>query len=131
MWRVNLSGQNASISATDLVAASSVDGGIYVIKGVVRVTTAAGTSSSVSVRILYTEDDGGTAVSANDTQGFTESGGAAVVVTPVNATGNTGIFYFTKTINARAGVAIRYQTNYASNPASAMQYSLHLVCSRF
>ena len=101
------------------------------IKGVARVTTAAGTSSSVNVTIGYTEDDAGQTFS-NNVQGFqTGNLSPAVVVTPANGTTSTGCFYFLDVINARAGIAIKYSTTYASNPASAMVYSLHLVASRF
>jgi hypothetical protein len=130
-WSVNLAGQNASIAATDLVPATSVDGGLYVVKGIVRVTTAAGTSSSLQVGIGYTDDDVGLAVSSV-TQGF-QAGALtpALVNTPANSTGATGIYYFTETFNARAGIAITYATAYASNAAGAMVYNLHLMCSRF
>jgi hypothetical protein len=129
-WQVDLAGQNASLITTDLVAAGSVKGGLYVVKGIARVTTGAGTSSSVTVQIRYTDADGNTALLPN-VEGFLETGVAGVVGTPNNSTLGGGIFYFSKVINAKAGVAIQYSTTYASNPASTMVYSLHLICSRF
>lgn len=130
VWRVDLAAQNASISSTDLVSAGSVDGGLYVIKGIARVTTIAATSSSVNIGLAYTDDDGGSSITAN-IQGLLGSGSGGIVITPTNVTTGAGIFYFTYTLNARAGVAIQYLTTYNSNPASTMQYSLHLLASRF
>ena len=133
LWTVDLSGQNASITATDLVAAANVSGGIYVIKGVARVTTAAGTSSSLNVQLKYTDNDGGTLITTNNIQGLNMLSAITpgIVVTPNNSTGTGGIFYFSQIISASAGNAIQYLASYASNPASAMVYSLHIVASRF
>lgn len=131
LWTVDRSAQNASISATDLVAATSVDGGLYVVKGIARVTTAAGTSSSLNVKIGYTDNETSTSITSI-VEGFIESiAGAGIVITPTNSVAIGGIFYFSKVINAKAGVAIQYLTTYASNAAGVMVYSLHLVASRF
>lgn len=104
---VTLEAQSASISATDLPE-MVLPAGVYRVSYYTRVTTAAGVSSSLTVTFAWTD------------------GGVAQTYSGAAMNGNTTTTYQSGSIVIRsdAGAAVTYATTYASNPASAMQYSL-------
>lgn len=105
---VNLTAQNASIATTSLVA--SANAGVYRVSYYLRVTTAAGVSSSIQV--IFTSTDG--------TVTITQSNAAATGNT--TATVQSGSFI----LRADAASPISYETIYGSVPAAAMEYSLDI-----
>lgn len=105
-----LTTQNAAISATPFTL-PVITGGVYRVSYYVRVTSAAGTSSSVQVTLGWTDGGvsltkAGTAVTGNTTSSFDQ--GSVLVRDDANG-------------------PITYATSYASNPANAMQYALDVV----
>jgi len=117
--QVDLTAQNANIGATTLTTPGA--NGFYRMTVNGAITTAAGTSSTLpNVNVIYTEPDSNTSktVQVNNTSG------ANVVGTLMSATSNPlSVFGFW----AKNGVAIQYSTTgYLSNPAAAMQYSVHI-----
>ena len=110
---VNLTGQGANISATNLVASPST--GMYKISAYIIVTTVDGVSSTLpSVVITWTDPDNSTSQSLTLT---------------ATSTGNSLTTYKSATvpINVFSGAAIQYSTTgYASNTASQMKYALHI-----
>lgn len=111
---VSLTGQNASISATDFSGGGTLGSGLYAVEWYFRVTTAATTSSSLQLTIAWT--DGGVAQ--------TESGAAETGNT--TATHQSGRYMF----RSDAASPITYATTYASNAAGEMVYSLYVMLFR-
>ena len=111
---VNLTGQGANISATDLVA-SGLTTGVYKVSAYIIVTTADGASSTLpSVVITWKDPNNSTSQS--------------LTLTPTNS-GNllTTLQQASCTINAATGTAIQYATSgYASGTPSAMKYALSI-----
>lgn len=110
---VSLTTKSASIGTTT-IPLSQVDSGTYRLNWYARVTTAAGVSSSLAVNFGWTDGGvaqsfAGTAVTGNTTTTWTS--GSVVV----QSDGNT---------------PLTYSTTYASNPASAMVYSLNVVAEQ-
>lgn len=103
---VNLSGQSASLAATDF-SNTSLLAGIYRASYRVQITQAAGVSSSLTVSILWT--DGGVAQTAT---------GAAIVGNTVT----TGQSDFAL-IRVDAGTAVQYSAVYASVGVPGMTYT--------
>ena len=105
---VSLTAQAASIASTALK--TGLTAGLYRVSYYARITTAAGTSSSLTVTFGWT--DGAVTPSQS---------GAAI-------TGNTTTTIQSGTLLIRvdANTAVNYSTTYASTPASAMQHSLDL-----
>lgn len=108
--RISLTAQGASIAATDL-SGGTLPTGTYRVSWYARITRAATTSSSLTVRINWV--DGG--VSCN-------SSGAAVTGNTTATTQGTSIV-----IRHDTGSALTYQTTYASVGGTSMQYRLTLV----
>lgn len=108
--RVTLSGQGAAIGATPIPTGALV-AGLYRLTWYLRVTTPAGTSSSLTVAIGWIDG----AVSC----GFS---GPAV-------TGNTTATVQSQTFMMHVDPAtpVSYAVAYASVPAAAMQYALYFV----
>ena len=120
---VDLTAQTASIGSTTLYSVPTTASGEYRISWNTKVTTAAGTSSSVSLTISYTDPDG---VAVSFTAAGVNSSGA-IATTPANSTTSTGVLIGVPlTLNCKGGTTISYATTYASNAASAMNYSLHI-----
>ena len=109
---VRLTGQNAAIGATPLPI-GSVTAGRYLISFYARITTVDGVSSSLTVRLHWTES----AIS------LTTSGAAM--------TGNTTTTVQSGTImvEADANSALSYSTLYASNTIGQMFYRLSVVAT--
>jgi hypothetical protein len=110
---VDLTGQNANISATNIIA--SANQALYRVSAYIIVTTVDGTSSTLpSVAIGWTDNDNG------QTQSFT--------LTPTN-TGNT-LTTFQEAVmilSSQAAAAITYATaSYASHTPGTMKYALHI-----
>lgn len=109
---IQLTGQNAALPPTQITG-SALNAGLYRISCYARITTAAGVSSSLTVQL-----------------GWTDNGTAVAGFTPIPAiTGNliTSVGSWTGMIFSDANAPILYSTVYASNPASAMQYSLYVT----
>lgn len=115
---VNLTGQTADITATTLCTPPA--SGRFRISGYGTVTTTAGTSSTFpNLVIRWTDPDNNTAQAS--TLYASDSGNT------LNVLHLSQIF-----VSAKSGVAITYATSgYASNPATTMQYALHLQCEAF
>jgi len=102
--------QSASIAETAIPATALIDES-YRINYYARITTPAGVSSSLTLEFKWTD------------------GGVVQTETIAALTGNTttsntkGTFH----ICCDAGTTVTYSATYASNPASAMQYSLCVV----
>lgn len=106
----DLSEQNASLGATNF-APAGISAGVYRVSYEVEITTAAATSSSVTV-------------------GFTWTGnGVAKAYVGTAMTGNTTDTWQSDTflVYVDGGTSINYATTYASNPASAAEYQFHVV----
>ena len=104
--------QNAAIGTTALLTTTAA--GLYRVTWYLRITQAAGVSSSVTVTIAWTESAvalaySGTAVTGNTTT-TTQSD--------------------TKLVRADGATPITYSTAYASNPVGVMNYRLDLVVER-
>lgn len=110
---VALSAQSASIGTT-AVPMPALTAGVYRVSVAVRVTTAAGVSSSIQTTIGWT----------SGTVAQSQSGA-------VNA-GNTTTTQesYERVIRGDANTTITYSTTYASNPAAAMQYQLDIKVAR-
>lgn len=107
---VSLTGQTASIAVTAIPTASLASG-LYRATYYVRVTTAAGTSSSIDVSFHWTD------------------GGVSCSVTSAALTGNTTSTLGTGSalINIDAATPVSYSTTYASVGAPVMAFSLFLT----
>jgi len=104
--------QNAAIATTPLLTTTAA--GLYRVTWYLRITQAAGVSSSVTVTIAWTES----AVALSYS-------GAAVTGNTTTTTQSD-----TKLIRADGATPITYATAYASNPASVMTYRLDLIVER-
>ena len=110
---VELTSQTASVGATD-ISLGTITGGLYRLTYYARITTAAVTSSSLTVTLGWT--DSGVSCSL---------AGAAL-------TGNTTATVQTGTALVRADHAspLTYTTTYASNGAGEMVYSLDVIVEK-
>src|SRR4029077_1106329 len=109
-----------------LLAAGSVQTGIYRLTGWTKKTQAA-TTSSTSGPLTLTFTTGTDSVSIAPTIAMMTSAGAIATTNANNVTTVTGTNTFVDyTFFAKAGVAITYSFTYASSGATAMQYELHL-----
>jgi hypothetical protein len=118
---VDLTSQTAAISAATLFAV--VNAGQYRVSWNSKVTTAAGTSSTLGpLTITYTDPDGTVVVVICTAGGV--GGGAGTTGTGNNT--STALFGFPALLNCKAGTNIQYAMGYASNAANAMAYNLHI-----
>ena len=110
---VNLTAQNANISATNLVA--SPNNGLYRVSAYIIVTTVDLTSSTLpSIVLSWTDQDNGQA--------------QTLTLTATNA-GNTQTTYREAlgVLSVSSAAAIQYSTTgYASNVSGTMKYAVHL-----
>jgi hypothetical protein len=120
---VDVTGQTASISATNVPGMSSLSAnGYYCAVGYGVITTAATTSSTIPyLQVLFTPADAGSAVTdwiASDNSG----NAVGTTVGTLNSSPVTSSFCF----YAKSGTAIQYATNsYASSGATSMAYAVH------
>ena len=118
---VDLTAQTAAVGTTTLYSVTNA--GQYRLQWNSKVTTAAGTSSTLgALTIVYTDPDG---VAQTITAGAQTSAGAIATTTTTNTTAAV-LLGVPILINAKAGTNITYAFAYASNPANAMNYNLHL-----
>jgi pectate lyase-like protein len=119
---VDLTAQTAAIGTTTLYAVPAA--GQYRLSWNAKITTAAGTSSTLGpLTISYTDPDG---VAITTTVPAALNGGAPT--TTGQTTNNTGtvLIGLPLMLNCKAGTNITYSFAYASNAAAAMNYNLHL-----
>lgn len=107
---VSLANQNASIGTT-AIPTSTLVAGLYQAQYFARVTTAAVTSSSLTVTFTATDD----------AQSYSLSG-TAITGNTVDSTG-TGTFL----LSVDGASPVSYSTTYASNGAGQMVYKLEIV----
>lgn len=112
---VNRTGQTASIGTANIVASALA--GVYRISYYMKITTAGSTSGSVTLTLVYTDEDDSTVVTY-------------VVPTPANATDSTSVVSGTLIVDAKVSTAITYATTYASVGGTAMVYKLRLKAEK-
>ena len=110
---VSKTAQTASISTTALET-GTLDPGVYRVGYSARITTAAGTSSSLTTTLTWTD--------GSVTQ--TQAGAAMTGNTTATQQNNTMLIHIDK------GTAINYATTYATSGAPAMQYSLYVLAEQ-
>ena len=111
--RLVLSGQAASIGATNLVPTAFVTAGDYRVTYYARISTAASVNSSLTVTLAWTD-------------GVAQTYSGAAIIGNTTTTYQTGTLMF----RADASSAITYATTYASNAAGEMKYTLDIVLER-
>jgi|SRR6266850_749704 len=118
---VDLTAQTAAITTTTLFAI--VVSGQYLLNWDAKVTTAAGTSSTLgALTIVYTDPD--TVV-----QTITAAAQIAAGTIATTSTGNTTTTVLLGVpilLNCKAATNVTYAFGYASNAAAAMNYNLHI-----
>lgn len=120
---VDLTGQTAAIGTTTLYAVPASGAGQYRVSWNAKVTTAAGTSSTLgALTLVYTDPDG---VVQTLTCGAQTSAGAIATTTTTNTTAAV-LIGLPLLLNCKASTNITYAMAYASNAAAAMNYNLHL-----
>jgi len=104
---ISLSSQTASIAATD-ISDGALAPGLYKVSWYARITTAASTSSSLTVMIDWTD------------------GGVTPTYTGTAITGNTTttVQSDTQMIRVDRNAPVRYSTTYASVGATPMEYAI-------
>lgn len=107
-----LTGQNAAIAATSFPL-GVFPGGAVRVSWYLRVTTADGVASSVTVNFGFTEKD--------TNQGITASGAAWTVDSVSSIQSGTALLL------TAAGSPITFSTNYSSTTAGKMHYTLMLT----
>lgn len=107
----SLEEQNAAISATDFADTKDLAAGLYLVLYHARITTAAGTSSSLTVTVGWTEG------------AVAQTQAGAAMTGNTTTTHQSGVFL----IRSDPDESITYETAYASNAAGVMQYSLDLA----
>lgn len=110
---LELTGKTAAISAT-AIPANPLVAGYYRVSTFLRVTTAAGVSSSVAVTIAFTSG----AVACSYT------------LSTLNANDVNEPVSDTRVLKVDSETDIEYSTTYASDPAAAMTYELSIVLER-
>jgi hypothetical protein len=119
--KVDLTGQTAAVSATNLVASPAT--ARYRIGAYLKVTTAGSVSSTLGgVTITYADGTDGVPQSVV-MQMQTEAGASATTNTG-NAT--TSVLAGELLIYAQTGTAIQYAIAYTANAAASMHYEAHL-----
>jgi|TARA_B100000949_G_C14289143_1_gene456179 hypothetical protein len=112
---VSATGQTASVSATT-VDTGSLDPAVYRVSYSARITTAASTSSSLTVTISWVDGD------------VAQSQSGAAMTGNTTATQQNASFLIHVGPNALvANDVVTYATTYASSGATAMQYSLYVM----
>jgi hypothetical protein len=118
---VDLTAQTAAVTTTTLFAI--VTAGQYLLTWNAKVTTAAGTSSTLGpLTIVYTDPD-------SVAQTITAAAQIAAGTIATSSTGNTTttvLIGVPMLLNCKAATNVTYALAYASNAANAMNYNLHL-----
>ncbi len=124
---VDLTAQTAAITTTTLFAV--VTAGQYLLNWDSKVMTAAGTSSTLGpLTIVYTDPD-----SVVQTITAAAQIAAGTIATSVaNGSTTTGLLLgIPMFLNCKASTNVTYAFAYASNPANAMTYNLHIKLTGF
>ncbi len=110
LHQVTLTGQTASIAAT-AIPSDALTAGLYRVSWYARVTTAATTSSSLTVTVGWTE------------------GAVPLTVSGAAMTGNTTttVQNATQVLQVDGSTPVTYATTYASSGATAMVYELTVL----
>jgi len=120
--QVDLTGQTAAIGTTTLYAVPA--SGQYRLSWNSKVTTAAGTSSTLGpLTIVYTDPDGN---AVTITAGALQIGGTVNTTVTTNSITTAVLQGIPLVLNCKAGTNITYAMAYASNAANAMAYNLHI-----
>jgi hypothetical protein len=115
--------QTAAIAITTLYTLGASEQGQFVLYWDAKVTTAAATSSTLgALTVTYTDPDG---VVQTITAPATSSAGVIETSDSGNLT-TTVMVGMPLALNAKNSTNIQYAFAYASNPANAMAYNLHL-----
>jgi hypothetical protein len=123
---VDLITQAATITGATLLAAGSVQTGMYRLTGWTKVTRAA-TTSSTSGPLTITFTEGTDSTSLTPTISWMTSAGAVATTNATNSITVTGSNTFNDFVFfAKSGVAITYTFTYASSGATTMQFDLHM-----
>lgn len=118
---VDLTAQTAAVTTTTLYAVPVA--GQFRLSWNAKVTTAAGTSSTLgALTIVYTDPDG---IVVTLTSAAMIAAGTVATTSAGNTTG-TVLVGIPQTLNCKAATNITYAMAYASNAANAMNYNLHL-----
>lgn len=118
---VDLTSQTAAVGTTTLYAVTVA--GQFRLHWNAKVTTVAGTSSTLgALTIVYTDPDG---VAVTITATAFAPSGATGTTNAGNAT-NSALYGIPILINAKAATNITYAMAYASNAANVMNYNLHI-----
>jgi hypothetical protein len=126
---VNLTAQTAAIATTTLFFLTPlfVASGQYRLSWNAKVTTAAGTSSTLgALTIVYTDPDG---VVQTITAAALSHAGAVETTDTGNST-TTVLLGIPILMNCKVSTSITYAFAYASNAAAAMNYNLNLLLER-
>jgi hypothetical protein len=124
--KIDLTAQVATITNANLLAAGSVQTGMYQLSGWIKKTTIA-TTSSTTGPLTITFTDGTDSTSLTPTLALLTSAGAIATTNANNVTTVTGVNTIVPfTFFAKTGVAITYTLTYASSGATAMQFELHM-----
>jgi len=118
---VSLSGQSATVAATNVVTAAAA--GMYRVCWMTQVTTPATTSSSVVVTVGWNNGSAKTS-----TVGSVDGAVSVASATPSNTLNSTASGC--AVVTSAAAQAITYTATYASSGATAMQYALRVVAER-
>lgn len=118
---VDLTAQTAAITTTTLFAPATA--GQYRLSWNAKVTTAAGTSSTLgALTVVYTDPDN---VAQTITAPASIAAGTIATTSAANTTA-TVLLGMPLLLNCKAATNITYAFAYASNAANAMNYNLHL-----
>lgn len=121
--QVDLTAQTAAITTATLYAVPATGAGEYRLSWNAKITTAAGTSSTLgALTIVYTDPDG---VAVTITAPASIAAGTIATTSAANTTG-TVLLGLPLLLNAKASTNITYAFAYASNAAAAMNFNLHL-----
>ena len=120
---VDLTAQSAAIAATTIYTVPAAGAGQYRLSWAAKITTAAGTSSTLgALTITYTDPDG---VVQTITAAAQSKSGTIETTDTGNST-TTVLLGHPLLLNCKASTNIQYAFAYASNAANAMKYNLHM-----
>ena len=121
---VDSTGLTAAVGTTTLYAVPATGAGQYRLCWDAKVTTAAGTSSTLgALTIVYTDPDGN---AITITAGALQIGGTIATTVTTNSVTTAALYGIPLFLNCKASTNITYAMAYASNAANAMAYNLHL-----
>lgn len=119
---VDLTAQTAAITTTTLYTPAG--DGQYRLSWSAKVTTAAGTSSTLgALTIVYTDPDG---VAITLTAAAVIAAGTVATTSTGNTTG-TVLLGIPQYLNCKAATVVSYAFAYVSNAAAAMNFNLHIL----